>query len=241
VQIVRTAPVERAEPEGLRETSHFRAFVQAVDSARRFIYIEDQYFWPLINLRPNTDQPDLLDHLVRALQRGVDLFVVLPAPRRSNPLGMLAALQRHRAMCKLIHAQLPGAGIARFATPVRNRQPVYVHSKLTVVDDHVALIGSANVNARSMFHDGEVTAVIADPHTVQNFRARLWEEHLSIEHDRLWDYDQARLEFTNALSSRRGNLRSYRVPTSTRELSLLEHEVWQRVVDPGSVADAQLA
>ena len=39
------------------------------------------------------------------------------------------------------------------------RQPVYVHSKMTIVDDEYILIGSANINQRSL--SGERDSEIA--------------------------------------------------------------------------------
>ena len=41
---------------------------------------------------------------------------------------------------------------------------VYVHSKLMIVDDKIALIGSANINDRSMMgsRDSELAIVIED-------------------------------------------------------------------------------
>lgn len=76
------------------------------------------------------------------------------------------------------------------------RNMIYVHSKLLVVDDTVALVGSANVNTRSMSgtRDTEIAVGIHQPaHTLQSaalanfsvprgqvhcFRLSLWGEHL---------------------------------------------------------------
>ena len=42
---------------------------------------------------------------------------------------------------------------------------MYIHSKLMIVDDRVALVGSANINDRSLVgdRDSEVAVLIADP------------------------------------------------------------------------------
>ena len=41
---------------------------------------------------------------------------------------------------------------------------VYIHSKCLIIDDQIALIGSANINDRSMmgFRDSELAVVIED-------------------------------------------------------------------------------
>ncbi len=72
---------------------------------------------------------------------------------------------------------------------------IYVHSKIMIVDDQVALIGSANINDRSMLgsRDSEVAVVIEDTRKVIskidgqsykasnfafNLRVQLFKEHL---------------------------------------------------------------
>jgi phospholipase D1/2 len=72
---------------------------------------------------------------------------------------------------------------------------IYVHSKLLLIDDKVAVIGSANINDRSMIgkHDSEIAVVIEDTNntsTIMNgkiiktgkslkkLRKRLWREHI---------------------------------------------------------------
>jgi phospholipase D1/2 len=77
-------------------------------------------------------------------------------------------------------------------------EQVYVHSKMMLVDDRVALIGSANINDRSLLgsRDSEVAAIIEDtelvpsqmngqPYMASRFalslRLRLFSEHLGID------------------------------------------------------------
>lgn len=74
---------------------------------------------------------------------------------------------------------------------------VYVHTKMMLVDDRVAIIGSANINDRSLIgsRDTELAAIIVDNATklvafdgknrnVRNFahdlRLKLWQEHLGL-------------------------------------------------------------
>ena len=69
---------------------------------------------------------------------------------------------------------------------------VYVHSKVLVCDDNVAVIGSANVNDRSFSGDGdsELGVIIWDGESenqvtgaVRDFRLRLWRQYLGFQVD----------------------------------------------------------
>ena len=57
---------------------------------------------------------------------------------------------------------------------------MYVHSKIGIVDDRWLTIGSANLNAHSLFHDTEMNVVTLDPEIARAMRLRLWSEHLEL-------------------------------------------------------------
>ncbi|KAG6585979.1 Phospholipase D zeta 1, partial [Cucurbita argyrosperma subsp. sororia] len=80
--------------------------------------------------------------------------------------------------------------------PVATSQ-VYVHSKIMIVDDCIALIGSANINDRSLLgsRDSEIAIVIEDKELINSYmggqpwkagkfcwslRLSLWSEHLGL-------------------------------------------------------------
>jgi phosphatidylserine/phosphatidylglycerophosphate/cardiolipin synthase-like enzyme len=78
-----------------------------------------------------------------------------------------------------------GSPARYFATPppdsgkaLPNQRPnfrgVYVHSKLALFDDKVAMIGSANFARRSMLQDGELSAFVTDQATVAGIRQQLF-------------------------------------------------------------------
>lgn len=87
------------------------------------------------------------------------------------------------------HGNLSGSSVT---------EQVYIHSKLAVFDDKFAIIGSANINDRSMLglRDSEVALVVEDSDQVpvnlfngtrilvgkkvQELRIRLWQEHLGL-------------------------------------------------------------
>jgi phospholipase D1/2 len=90
-------------------------------------------------------------------------------------------------------------------------EQLYIHAKCMVVDDRTAIIGSANINERSMLgsRDSEVAAIVTDtcmlpstmggtmyevgefPHTL---RKRLMREHLGLDVDAIYRREQARAE-----------------------------------------------
>jgi phosphatidylserine/phosphatidylglycerophosphate/cardiolipin synthase-like enzyme len=64
---------------------------------------------------------------------------------------------------------------------------IYVHAKLMIVDDVFLSIGSANMNRRGHFHDGEINAMVLPQHLkrdpdnpARRLRCQLWGEHLGL-------------------------------------------------------------
>ncbi|EJT98705.1 phospholipase D [Dacryopinax primogenitus] len=97
-------------------------------------------------------------------------------------------------------------GWGKFDSGMLTTEQVYIHGKLMLVDDRIALIGSANINERSQRgdRDSELLAVIRDtdmidgrmagkPYRVGRFvhtlRVRLMREHLGIDVDAIYDDD----------------------------------------------------
>ena len=87
-------------------------------------------------------------------------------------------------------------------------EQLYIHAKCMVVDDRVAIIGSANINERSMLgnRDSECAAIVRDtdmlwskmngqPYQVGRFphtlRMRLMREHLGLDVDKIMEDAQA--------------------------------------------------
>ncbi|TAQ86673.1 hypothetical protein B7494_g4993 [Chlorociboria aeruginascens] len=89
-------------------------------------------------------------------------------------------------------------------------EQLYIHAKVIIVDDRVALIGSANINERSMLgvRDSECAAVVRDTDMIESFmdgepylvgrfahtlRMRLMREHLGLDVDEVME-DERRTE-----------------------------------------------
>lgn len=107
-------------------------------TARRRIVMVSPYFVP---------DPTLLMSLSLAARRGIAVELVLPM--RSN--HRLADIARHRAL-----RELTAAGACIRMLPQMN------HAKAIVIDDELALIGTANLDGRSLFLNYELMLAIYD-------------------------------------------------------------------------------
>jgi len=72
-----------------------------------------------------------------------------------------------------------GAALAAGSVTMMKIVGIFVHAKTTLVDDHWAIIGSANCMRRSLYTDGEnsVAFVDEDDLAVKEYRKRLWAHH----------------------------------------------------------------
>jgi cardiolipin synthase len=131
-------------PEQADDTVQTLVVSGAFQAERRILAVTP-YFIP--------DQTLLLA-LTLAARRGVQVDLVLP--RRSN--HRLADMARPRALRELAAA---GARI-RFV-------PHMVHAKAVVIDDELALAGSANLDARSLFLNHELMVAFYEPADVHRF------------------------------------------------------------------------
>ncbi len=182
VQVVRTTP---GGEEGILET-----YLRAIRNARRYIYIENQYFRsPIIGeaLRDAiASNPRLrLVVVVRPVNGGKKSFI--------DPSGYWTA-----HTLDLIREARPGFKLTELVAWGRDAddrvtwQSVDVHAKVMVVDDVWLTVGSANINDRGFKTEGEINAVVVDKDLATDLRRRLMAEHLEIEPDdpRLDDIDE---------------------------------------------------
>ena len=182
MQIVRTYPAHRRPfpfaPDG--ERSIARAYLHAFSRARRTVYLEDQYLW----------SGSAASALVDALWREPDLQVVIVIPRFPDPAGWLSgpasAIGRRNVMRALVAAG--GPRVAVYDLVNDDDTPIYVHSKVCIVDDEWLAIGSDNLNRRSWSHDSEISCTIVEPDAPPHAptlaaatRVRLAAEHLGVD------------------------------------------------------------
>jgi cardiolipin synthase A/B len=134
-----TAMVVRGESEhGWNDNAMLRRALFALATER--VRITTAYLAP---------DEDMLEVLRRTAARGVEVTVLVPGPQTDKEIARLAA--------ERIYDDLLDAGVA-----VHEYQPTMLHAKVMTVDGLVSVVGSANLNTRSLCHDEEVDVVAFD-------------------------------------------------------------------------------
>ena len=99
----------------------------------------------------NLGDPAIVDAIVAAAKRGTTVRAIVPAcDKNPDELYNLAAVQ-----------QLAAAGIAARMMPApETADTPYMHSKMILVDGHVAYVGSVNFSGNSLAHARELGVIV---------------------------------------------------------------------------------
>ncbi|SIT07894.1 phosphatidylserine/phosphatidylglycerophosphate/cardiolipin synthase family protein [Achromobacter sp. MFA1 R4] len=189
------------------ERSILASYKLAIGNARKYLYFENQYFRyrDLAMLLRETRrklksagwQKDLYVFVVTNVPddhgRGYTHAMLLalgqghrmPAyHRQTDDRGPDAELRKTDLQgVNIIMASLCTTGTAYWGgneevpKQMHRYAPIYVHSKLLLVDDVFFTLGSANVNTRSMESDSELNIACPSPELTQHWRKRLWKMH----------------------------------------------------------------
>jgi phosphatidylserine/phosphatidylglycerophosphate/cardiolipin synthase-like enzyme len=173
LQIVRTVPEKLYDFAPRGDFRIVEAYLRALRSAQRFVYLENQFLWA----------PEVVDILADKLRRppSDEFRVVVMLPAKPNN----GADDTRGQLSLLADADRDGRRFLSTTLQSRSgatRDPLYVHAKVGIVDDRWLTLGSANLNAHSFFNDSEVNVVTCDPALARDTRLRLWASHL--ERDR---------------------------------------------------------
>src|SRR5207237_3348561 len=109
-------------------------------AATKRIWITNSYCTP-------TD--DQVEQLVGAVNRGVDVRLLLPGPNNDQPLTKSAG--------RTSYGKLLAGGVKIF-----EYQPTMIHEKCMVIDGLFSMIGSSNLDARSSEINEELDVVMYD-------------------------------------------------------------------------------
>ena len=148
--------------------------LHAIGAAQRFVYLEDQY---LVDMATSAA-------LLAALPRLT--FVVILMPHTTSVNGELhQGWRRRKEFLDPLLAAAPGKVAVCWGNPL------YIHSKTWVVDDQLAIVGSANCNRRGYTHDSEQAVGVfestADGSWAHALRKRLWAKHLGVAESAVHD------------------------------------------------------
>ncbi len=178
VQVVRTIAdgMYDAVPRG--EFRILAAYLNAIHGAHGYIYLENQFLWA----------PEIVDALAHKLREppndGFRIVILLPS-RANN------GQDDTRGQLSVLEAADDGGGrllavTLRSLTGSRDDR-LYVHAKVGIVDDRWLTVGSANLNAHSLFNDTEMNVVTDDAGLARETRVRLWSEHLDLDPSEIAD------------------------------------------------------
>lgn len=125
--------------DGVRtqDESIYLTYMAAITHAHHRIWMTMAYFAP---------PKPMMDALMAAAQRGVDVRIILPGFTDSGPVFYAS---RHG------YAQLLAQGVH-----LHEIRDALLHAKTAVIDDELVIIGSANLDYRSFLHNNEVTAIV---------------------------------------------------------------------------------
>ncbi len=143
-------------------------YYMAIQAARKSILIENAYFVPDGQIRRG---------LVHAVERGVDVRVLVPGPHIDIPIVRMAS--------RYHYGELLDGGVK-----IYEYQPTMMHNKVMVVDGIWTTIGSINFVNRSMKKNAEANvaiydrgfaeivekSVFADLEKSQQFTKSMWEK-----------------------------------------------------------------
>jgi phosphatidylserine/phosphatidylglycerophosphate/cardiolipin synthase-like enzyme len=190
VQVLRTYARRRGgypfAPHGERSVA--RGFQKAIQRARRLIYLEDQFLW----------STEVAQIFAAALVASPSLHLIIVLPRFFDQAAALTLRPNQVGREQAVRVLLDAAGdrVAIYDIENADGVPVYVHAKISVIDDVWASVGSDNFNRRSWSHDSEISCAVIDAERdarepvdpaglgdgartfARDLRLKLWREHL---------------------------------------------------------------
>lgn len=171
----------RAEYEDLSEIrENERLYLDMIKAAKKFIYFENQYFTSgkiaaAIAERLNEDDPP-------------EFIMVMPE-KGDGWLEQMAMDAARVLLAREIAKSKHGDHFRIFTPRTKGGTNIYVHAKVSVMDDRLLRIGSSNMNNRSMGLDSECDVTIDaalpanknTPPEIRKLREDLIAEHLNVK------------------------------------------------------------
>jgi cardiolipin synthase len=128
-------------------------FFNAIIMAQKQILIVTPYFVPT---------NDIIRALRSAAHRGVDVRLIVPQKNNHRYAGMAS---------KALFEELLTSGVR-----IYQRKPPFIHAKAMVVDSCIALVGTANLDVRSLELNYETIALFEDEDAIDKLKLMIHED-----------------------------------------------------------------
>lgn len=125
-----------------------KVFFECINWARRELLVVTPYFVP---------SPDILQSFKSAAMRGVDVRLLFPKENNHLYTGLAG---------KALYEELMTSGVR-----ISERKPPFMHAKAMIADGKVALVGSANLDMRSLRLNYESNLLVFDDEFIRRLRA----------------------------------------------------------------------
>ncbi|WP_027126400.1 cardiolipin synthase [Gelidibacter mesophilus] len=133
----------------------FYSLLEAIASAKKCIYITSPYFIP---------GESLMDVLIIAVQSGLDVKILIPGISDSKMVNAAAGAYYTE--------------LIQYGAKIYKYNKGFVHAKTMVIDDNLAIVGSANMDYRSFDLNFEVNAMVYSK-TIARQLTEVFEEDLA--------------------------------------------------------------
>eukprot|EP00981_Chlorochromonas_danica_P012554 scaffold5146_cov164-Ochromonas_danica.AAC.3 len=266
------------------ENSILKCYIETIQNANHFIYIENQFFvGSLAGEGVQNGIPlALAERILKAynLRQPFKVIVIIPLhPNGDMVNAMKSKVVMHyeymtinrgmRSLFRMLRDRAPAINISEYIGffSLRNwgvinskvvSEQIYIHDKLMIVDDRIVIIGSANINDRSMLgnRDSEVAVRMEDtihlestfggvPYTVgylpHMLRNKLMRQHIGDEsvdfsdplRPELYKQWKSIAQHNSAIYDELdGNMSVYRCLTVQQYKQALETYVHRNIMDP---------
>ena len=135
-QVVRSSPLQGND-------AMYRAFLQAISSARTSILISTPYLLP---------GEQLTEALLDAVRRGVRVRVLIPSVVKSSGVEFVTQASQREAFGALLEG----------GVQLHEYSPALLHTKMMIIDGTWATVGSTNLDNRSMAMNDELNVMFYD-------------------------------------------------------------------------------
>ncbi len=153
------------DPEHLLSKDHFphippvgKSMIRVVDSGptREMEAVAEVFFTAIVSARKQilavtpylVPTQDIIRAFRSAAQRGVDVRIVVPRINNHVYAGMAG---------RALYDELLSSGVRIF-----ERQPPFIHAKAMIIDDTMAIVGTANLDVRSLRLNYETNLTVYD-------------------------------------------------------------------------------